>query len=214
LLSFVVVTEPRELRGLAYVEAAAIIAIAVVPWPELVPVALPLVIAATVARYVRRRGWAEVARIHSAQLVVGVIAGLVALTLALIGGAPVVEAIGQRAIEWSAFPIVRGNASQLLVVSMIVVVTAIAAELALRGWIVERAAELTRGGWAVPIACGALAEALITPGDVAVRLGAACLGAGLGAIYLAAGRTVMPSICARAAFGLGAAVLEALQVIG
>jgi hypothetical protein len=141
-------------------------------------------------------------------------AGLAALGIAIVAGTPFVELMSGRAVEWPAFPVVRGSASQLLLVALVVIAMAVASELALRGWIVERVLELSPGPPVLPVLVGAIAEALVTPGDLAARIGAGLFGAGLGGIYVAAGRSVLAPICARGAFSLGAIVLEALRVIG
>jgi hypothetical protein len=195
-------------------EIAAVLALAVAPLPDALPVAVPLLVGASVSRWVRRRDWAQGMQTDGWMAVVAAAAGLAALVGALALGTPFVETLTGRAVEWSAFPIVRGNASQLVLVALIVIATAVAAELALRGWIVERMLELSPGSPALPVVVGALAEALVTPGDLAARLGAGVFGLGLGAIYVAAGRGVVAPICARVAFGLGAVTLEALRIIG
>ena len=87
-------------------------------------------------------------------------------------------------------------------------------ELALRGWIVERVLELSPRAPVLPILVGAFAEAVVTPGGVAVRLGAGVFGIGLGWMYVAAGRSVVAPMLARIAFQVGAVVLEALRLIG
>jgi hypothetical protein len=205
-------TEPRELRGLVPFEVAAVIAIAIAPWPDVMPIALPLVVAATASRWIRGRQWNELARGGTASI--GAAAGVIALVVSLVAGAPLVELMTGGVVEWSVFPVVRGNPSQLVVVALIVVAMAIATELALRGWIVERVLELSPGPAVLPVLVGAVAEALVTPGGVTVRIGAGLCGAGLGTIYVAAGRSVIAPICARLAFGLGALVLEALRLVG
>src|SRR5689334_24731052 len=50
---------PRELRGLVPFEVAAVLAVAIAPLPDAVPVALPLVAIASVSRWLRRRSWDE-----------------------------------------------------------------------------------------------------------------------------------------------------------
>jgi hypothetical protein len=98
--------------------------------------------------------------------------------------------------------------------------SALAGELALRGWLVERVLELAEGDASrvdvrvLAVLAGAFAEAVVTPGEVAARLGAAGFGAALGWMYVAGGRSVVAPICARAAFVLGALLLEALRVVG
>lgn len=206
--------QPRALRELVVFEIAAVLALAVAPLPDTMPVALPLLVVATVSRWIRRRDWSQLLRADGWTAVVGGAAGLVALAIAVVAGTPFVEAMSGRGVEWSAFPVVRGSGSQLVLVALIVIAMAIASELALRGWIVERMLELSPGPPVLPVLVGAIAEAVVTPGDLAVRIGAGVFGAGLGWIYVAGGRTVVASICARSAFGLAAVVLEALRLIG
>jgi hypothetical protein len=52
----------RELRGLVPFEVAAVVALAIVPLPERLPVALPLLVVASVSRWIRGRSWGE--RVH------------------------------------------------------------------------------------------------------------------------------------------------------
>jgi hypothetical protein len=206
--------EPRELRSLVPFEVAAILAVAVVPLPEVVPIALPLVVIATASRWLRRRSWDQLLQSSRGTAAVGLAAGVAALAIALIAGTPFVEAMSGRAVEWSAFPIVRGNISQGVLVALIVTAMAVATEVALRGWVVERVLELSPGPAILPVLVGAIAEGLVTRGDFAVRVGAALFGLGMGWMYVAAGRSLIAPICARVAFALGAVALEALRVIG
>ncbi len=202
------------MRGLVPVELAAVLAIACAPLPEALPVALPLLIVATLSHWVRRRSWADVAGGGPERLAIGAGVGVVALALALLAGTPVVETLSNRAVEWSMFPNVRGNASQLAVVALYVGISALAAELALRGWIVERVMELSPGPAVLPVLVGALAEAALTAGGLEVRIGAGIFGAGLGWMYVAGGRSVLAPVCARVVFQVGAVVLESLRLIG
>jgi len=198
----------RELRTLVPVELAAIAAIACVPMP--VPRVLPLLVVASASRWARGRTWGEVARPAFAG--VAAVAGLIALAIALAIGTPAVEAVTDRAVEWSQFPIVRGSASSLLTVGMLVAASILAAELSLRGWIVERALELRVP--ALPaVVLGAIGDAAVSDGDVAARLGAAVVGGALGWMYVAGGRSVVAPICARGAFAFGALLLEALRLV-
>jgi hypothetical protein len=133
------------------------------------------------------------------------VVGLVALGVAI--------AIGSReATALSPIPI-AGSVQMGLVAMLHVTVTALAAELALRGWIVDRVMELSPGSPVLPICVGALAEAIVTPGDAATRLGAALFGAGLGTLFAAGGRNVIAPIFARVAFTLGAVAIEASGLV-
>ncbi len=194
---------PREMRLLVPVEILAIVAIPLLPLPETVPIALPLLIAAALARWVRGRPLIEPSAARPS-IAIGLVVGLVALGLAL---------LLTDGDMWATYPIVRGNAMQAATVALVVVTVAFASELALRGWIVERALEL-RLPPATAIALGALAEGMITPGGMVARLGAAMFGVGLGWMYVAGGRNLGPPVAARMAFGLGALVLEALRLVG
>src|SRR5512140_916168 len=104
---------PRELRGLVPFEVAAVLALAIAPLPDALPVALPLLAVATVSRAVRRRSFHELMHTDGRTVAIGAAAGLGALVIAVVAGAPFVELMSGRAVEWSAFPVVRGNASQL-----------------------------------------------------------------------------------------------------
>lgn len=201
------------MRQLVPFEVAAILALAFAPLPEMIPISLPLLVLATASKWARGRDWAEV--IHGGRLAAGIgaAAGLAALVLALLLGTPLVEALANRAVEWSQWPIVRGNAMQAVIVAVIVVASALAAELALRGWIVERVLELSPGPAVLPVLTGAIVEALVTPGGVAVRFGAGLFGIGLGTLYVAGKRSCVAPIVARIAFSLGAVVVEALRLV-
>lgn len=205
---------PRARRGLVPFEIAAVLAVAVVPLS--VPRALPLVAVASVSVWLRGRAWMHVLRGQAALARIGAAAGAAALVAAVLAGTPAVEALTGRAVVWSQFPVVRGSAIQLVAVAIVVVVEALALELALRGWIVERVLELARPGTAatvLAVAAGALAEALVTAGPVWARLGAAAFGLGLGTLYVAAGRDALPPVCARVVFAAGALVLQWQKLI-
>ena len=207
-------SQPRELRGLVPFEVGAVLALAIAPLPESVPVALPLLVVASLSRWVRGRDWGQLLGGDVRTVAVSAVAGLVALGLAVAVGTPFVELMSHRAVEWSAFPVARGSAMQAALVALIATAMATANELALRGWIVERVMELSPGPPILPVLAGAIAEGMVTQGDLASRIGAGVFGAGLGWIYASAGRTVVAPICARVAFGLGAVCLEALRLIG
>lgn len=195
-------------------EVLAVAAVALawphVAWSELIPYSIPLVIAAALFRKLHARAEPPPGeRIH---IIGGMLAGLAALALAIIVGTPLVEAISNHAVEWSGFAVVRGSSAQLAVFVVWVAVSAIAAELALRGWIVERALELS-GTPALAVAVGAVAEAALTPGGLGVRAGAAVFGVGLGWMYVAGGRSVSAPLCARLAFSVGALLLDGLRIV-
>jgi hypothetical protein len=204
---------PTAARRFVPLEIAAVAALAgLYAWRDIaLPIAAPLFGIASLSRWARGRSWDDTMR-GSRSAGPAALCGLVALALALAAGTPLVELSG-RAVEWSQYPIVRGSASQLFAVALLVAITAVAAELALRGWIVERALELGAGPLAA-IAIGAVAEGLVWPGHLAARAGAAVFGAGLGALYVAAGRTAGAPIAARVTFVIGALVLEGLRLVG
>jgi hypothetical protein len=202
---------PRELRNLVPVEVAVVVAAAVAPMP--VPAVVPLLIAASLSLWLRGRSWANVAKGPALFAVIGAIAGALGLAIALVASTPLLEAISDYAVQWSMYPIVRGSGAQAIMVAVVVGISAVAAELVLRGWIVERVLEL-RGHPVIAVLVGTLAEALLADGDLATRLGAGIFGAGLGWMYIAAGRSVIAPMCARVVFALGAVVLEALRVVG
>jgi hypothetical protein len=186
--------------------------VALVPWPERIPVALPLFAVATIARLLRGASWAELIKANGA--LVGALAGLAALGIAVVLGTPVVEQLTDRAVEWGAFPMVRGSAAALFGVLVIVLCASAAMECALRGWIVERVLELSRAPAILAVLVGAFAEALLVGGDLTARLGGAVFGMGLGWMYVASGRNLAAPLCARLAFQLGAVVLEFLKLVG
>jgi membrane protease YdiL (CAAX protease family) len=208
------VTQPRARRGLVPLEIALVLAIAVIPWPDGLQVGIPLVVAASLSRWLRGRSWSEVISGGRDKALVGAAVGVLALGIALLFGTPAIEAMATRGVEWSVFPMVRGSMQQMAMVLVLVSVGAIAAELAFRGWLVERVLELSPGPPILPVLCGALAEAVVMPGDFTARVGAGLFGAGLGWMYVASGRSVVAPILARIAFVGGAVVLEALRVIG
>lgn len=193
-------------------ELAALLAVALVPMP--IPRALPLFAVASISVWARGRAWVYVLRGPARQAWIGVAAGVAALVLALLAGTPLVEAASGRAVQWSELAVIRGSSTQLVAVIAVVGATTALAELALRGWIVERVLELAPGRRALAIAVGALAEALLVDGDLVVRLGAALFGAALGGMYVAAGRNAVPPVCARLAFALGLVIAEWQQWIG
>ena len=180
-------------------------------WSDFIPFSLPLLVLASASRWLRGRSWTEVA--SGGYAAIGAAVGAVALGLAIVLGTPLVEAVANRAVEWAQFGMVRGSPTQLLVFAVFVAMASLAAELALRGWIVERVLELSKAP-VLAVLVGAIAEALLVPGSVGVRIGAAIFGIGLGWIYVAGGRSVVAPICARVMFSVGALLLEGFKVIG
>jgi hypothetical protein len=202
---------PREMRSLVPFEVAVVVAAALVTLP--VPAAVPLLIAASISQWLRGRSWAQVTKGPAVYAAIGAAGGGLALGLALLVSTPLLEATTDYAVQWSMYPIVRGSSAQAIMVGIVVAVSAVAAELVLRGWLVERVLEL-RGHRVIAILVGGFAEALISDGDLAMRLGAGLFGISLGWMYIAAGRSVVAPICARLVFSLGAVVLETLQIVG
>jgi hypothetical protein len=207
----------RERRELVLYEVIAVLAIAVVPFPDAIPVALPLVIAGSVSRWMRGRTWNEVTKGPAKLALVGALAGVVSLGVALLAGTQSLTALfaqsGERLVTMSEFATATGKPSLIVLAVVAVAITGFAIELALRGWIVERVLELSPGAPVLPVLVGALAEALITAGDPPTRFGAALFGAGLGWLYVAGGRSVVAPICARIGFQCGAVAIEAFRLV-
>jgi hypothetical protein len=172
-----------------------------------------LLAVATLVNWLRRRSWADRVRGPRVYAAIGAGAGLVALVLAVLLGTPAIEGFTDQAIQWSSYPIVRGSTTAFVTVAIVVAVGSLASELVLRGFVVELSHEFTRSNIA-SVLMGALGEALLTEGDAGMKLGAGVFGLGLGAMYVASGRSVLAPLCARLTFALGALVLEALRVVG
>ncbi len=201
----------RELRQLVPVEMIAVIAIAIVPWPPMVPFALPLAVAGTASRWARGRTWADVTHGSWTRAGIGALVGAVALGVSFLvaSGNEGLFDLSGRSLDIT----VRGNSTLAVTVIVHVAISAIAAELALRGWIVERVLELSPGSPVLPILVGALAEAIVTPGQLGTRLAVAVFGAGLGWLYVAGGRSAVAPICARVVVQCGAVAIEALRLV-
>ncbi len=208
----------RELQKLVPYEVGIVLAIALLPLPAAIPIALPLVIAASISRAVRRRTWNEVSHGGASRMAVGILAGALALGVALLAGNQRLNVLysGQLGEHVIAITDLANSSRQpfAIVISVVAIgLVAFATELALRGWIVERVLELSPGSPLLPILVGALAEALITRGDPQVRLAAIIFGAGLGWLYVAGRRSVTAPAWARIVFQCGAFLLEALRVL-
>jgi hypothetical protein len=208
----------RERRQLIPSEVIAILAIALAPIPAAVPIAVPLLVAGSISRWMRGRSWAEVQQGPAWLAGAGILAGAIALGVALLAGTQSLTALfagisGETIVEMADLATSSGRPMTIAITAVAVAMTAIAAELALRGWIVERVLELSPGSPVLPVLVGALAEAMVTPGDVPTRIGAAILGAGLGWIYVAGGRSTLAPILARVTFQVGAVVFATLRLV-
>ena len=120
------------MRGLVPFEIAVVLVIAMLPLPEMFPVAIPLVAAGSIAKWIRGASWSEVGRANSFAALVGLGAGLAALVLALLGGTPIAEALTSRMVEWSTNATVRGNVAMLGGGIILAAMVAICMEAALR----------------------------------------------------------------------------------
>jgi hypothetical protein len=201
----------RELRSLVPFEVAVVLAAALIALP--VPAVVPLLIVASLSMWLRGRSWADVIAGPAVSALIGALAGGAALVLAMYVSTPLLESITDYAVQWSMYPVVRGSGGTAIMIAIIVGVSAVAAELVLRGWLVERVLELG-GHRVIAILVGGIAEALISDGDLGMRIGAGLFGVGCGWMYVAAGRSVVAPTCARLVFSLGALLLEALRVVG
>jgi hypothetical protein len=251
------------MRGLVPFEIAMVLALAVVPLPEPIPIAIPLIVVASLARWIRGASWSDVGAASGFGALVGLGAGIAGLVLALIAGAPLVEAMTSRVVEWSTNAVVRGNFAMLGGVVIFAAMASACMEVALRGWIVERVLDLSsrtssfdsrasidshasgsrdahvsgsRDSHDSPVShasldsyaprtsirsmhvvlailVGAFAEAILTPGDLTVRVGAAIWGIGFGWIYVAAGRNVIVPMLARMTFTVVLVILEGIRVV-
>ncbi len=202
----------RELRALLPVEALVLVVLAVAPLPYTLPIALPLVVAATLSRWLRGHSWRSLTlATHHAHPLQLLLTGLVVGAIALAVAAPLFGAFRVTAVEWWLVPAARGDSVRLALAIGFAVVSAIAFELAMRGWLLERVWELSPGPAALPIAAAAAMEALVVGGPLAARIGAGLFAAGLGLLYVAGGRSLLAPIAARATFAAGAIIVELLR---
>ncbi|MBK9031319.1 MAG: hypothetical protein IPL61_08275 [Myxococcales bacterium] len=178
-------------RGLA---GAAVIAAVAVGGPLGIGALFAI---ATVARLLDGRGWASAADRDARAAVTGggAIVGAAALGLALLASAPVGDAL-RRGVEWSTLPVVRGSIARAATLALVIVAVAVAAELALRRWLLELVATALAGvgvASGVATACGiaaaAVVEAAVMP-FAGARAGIAVTGVGLGILYVGAGRRI------------------------
>lgn len=172
------------------------------------------------ARALSGRGWLRTADDAGLSAALGgAVCGALALGGALALSEPIAGATG-RGVEWSTLPVVRGSVTQALTLAVLVIAIAAAAELGLRRGLLELVADRLRArglgpapAAAAAIACAALVEAAIAPLD-GDRLGIALTSAGLGLIYVGAGRRLGASLSARLVFEVGAVALQALRLVG
>jgi hypothetical protein len=171
---------------------------------------------ASVAMWLRKRSWATV--LHGPPLfaALGAAAGLVGLLIAITAGTPLVESVTSYAVQWSTYPIVRGSPQTFAIVALLVGVSALVTELAVRGclvdWLLQRNVPPIGA-----ILVGAVIDALVITepgGGITTRVGAGVFGIAMGWMFVAAGRSALPCICARIAFSVIALALEALQIVG
>jgi hypothetical protein len=198
--------EPRELQKLVPFEVLAVAAIAVAPFGSTFPFAMPLFVVATASRWLRGRSWSErlVTPRAPRTAMVGALAGALAIAVAT----PLFGAFGVTAVDWWVLPALQGDGTQVALAVTVLLASAIALELALRGWIIERMLELSPGPATLPIATAALAEALVTPGPIVSRIGVGLFSAGLGVLYVACRRSALAPIAARCTFVIGAVLVE------
>lgn len=189
-------------------EIVCVLALAVAPLPDALPRGAPLLLFASISRWLRGRSWRELAQVSAAPLVMAVVAGAVAIAAA----APLIHAFGTTAIESWFVPAARAGGARVYLLALVLVVHAVALELALRGWVIERMLELSPGPVGLPILTAALVEALVVPEPIATRIGALLFGVGLGILYTAASRNVLVPIFARCVFVVGTVMWATLDM--
>jgi membrane protease YdiL (CAAX protease family) len=201
----------RPAPRLFVVEALALAVIAVAPVP--VPMGVALLVA-SLSIWVRGGSWAGPGPAPGGAILGGAAVGAAALGLALVVSPGLADVTG-RAVEWNQYPMVRGSAVGFTTVAVLVVAQGVAAEMAFRGWLLPRIADLApRAGTALAAVGSALAEALVTRGHLATRAGAFVLGLGGAVLYLGARRRLAAPIACRLVFDLGALALGAFKLVG
>lgn len=187
-------------------EIAAFVAgaLASLRWP--IYALIGLLAIGSYARWRRNLGWGEPRVAFPGLAAVAGAAGLLALALAVAVASPFLEGLTERSIEWTQLATIRGNLQLLVLAGVLVVAQAAAAELVLRRWLLDRVLD-TGARPIVAVAIAAAAEAAITGGHPAARLGAGLAGVGYGLLYTGGGRRLDGPIAARVVFELGALVL-------
>ena len=204
------------LRGeaaLLTTELVVVLACAIAPLP--VPAQLPLLVMAMISLGLRGQTWAERVRFGRDPLVVGAATGVAALVLAL-AITPWIERGAGSLVQWSSVAAVRGKPEMFLVFALITTVMGLAAEMVLRGWVLERVRTLGPGrtGPIAGIAIAAVVEAVFTSEPGAPAFGSFLVGVALGTMYLAAGRNLVVPVAARVCFEVGALVVQATRLVG
>ncbi|HEY5921148.1 MAG TPA: hypothetical protein VIV11_05735, partial [Kofleriaceae bacterium] len=105
------------------------VALAIAPLPDALPVGAPLLAIASLSLWLRGRTWVALVAPHSRALVAGLLVGVVAIAIA----GPLFRGFGVTALEWWLVPGARDGDARLFVALAIVIVDAVALELALRG---------------------------------------------------------------------------------
>jgi hypothetical protein len=201
------VLSPREDVALAAVEAAALVALALLPVPMAPAVLLGV---ASVALWIRGASFSGPPGAGPEPALIGLAVGAAALLLSAAVAGPVLEAIAGRAVEWYREPAIRGSAQGLIAVLVLTAAAAVASELAFRGWVAARVVGLwPRGGAMGAVAIAALAEAVVSRGSGGERLGVLLLGLGTGALWAGSGRRVGAAVGCRLVFEIGAVVMVA-----
>jgi hypothetical protein len=186
------------------VELAIVLAAAAVPFAP-TPL-VPMVIAASLALWIRGRGWADVGLRGGAAMVgLGVAIGLLSLAA--------VAVIDPHALGAGQPITARGSVEILVIASLLAATSAFAAEM-IRGFVIAGFAELfgeREAIWAV--AAAALAWVVIFGrGDAAGAVGLASWAIGFGLLYVAGGRRLALPIAAHVTHEVGAVI--ASVVIG
>ncbi|MEZ4361471.1 MAG: hypothetical protein R3B48_14890 [Kofleriaceae bacterium] len=183
-------------------------------WPLTVPIVLPLLIMASVSMAARRVSMSSSPAPGGVEATwIGAGCGALALIASVLLATPFLQYGLGLAVQWSAFPELRGSAAQAFAVAVLITALTAAQELVFRRWVIERAFQLgASGSGAITVA--AVLEAVVGPGGLGARVGLAVGGFGLGLLYWRGGRRLGPALAARLAFSLGAVALQALRLVG
>lgn len=185
---------------------------AIAPVIELpVPVAVPLLVLAALSLWFRGKGFGQVGLIATPRawphFGIGVVLGVAGfvVTWAVVG--PMGRLAG-LVIDLAYLPPVRGNGEVLFQALILAWTTAVAAEMVFRGYVLDRLLGDVRLSPTAAVVVAALLYGWVLaasgagqdPGSVVRFAGAAVVGAGYGALYLAAGRNLILPIAVHGAF--------------